>query len=218
VIHLRSSPLAKALEICVFCDRGLRARRHGVDARSGAALAVERHDCPNCHAPADSACRTRGEKTAANRPRSVLVLTLREELDIPVPADRGPGRAWKQGPALAVVPVPRTERPVRIGYARTSTARQELGSGGVLGHPDDECEVEDARQQVRQLVRRGSSRLPSTNVFGCVRPVSSLRCAYPPRASGCGATRARSCGAQRASRKELSASWRPPRARPRRPA
>ncbi|MFF8556456.1 recombinase family protein [Streptomyces sp. NPDC015501] len=29
---------------------------------------------------------------------------------------------------LAVVPAPRTERPVRIGYARTSTARQELAS------------------------------------------------------------------------------------------
>ena len=36
--------------------------------------------------------------------------------------------AWKQGPALAVVPAARTERPVRIGYARTSTARQELAS------------------------------------------------------------------------------------------
>jgi DNA invertase Pin-like site-specific DNA recombinase len=45
-----------------------------------------------------------------------------------VAADRGPGRAWKQGPALAVVPEPRGERPVRIGYARTSTARQELAS------------------------------------------------------------------------------------------
>lgn len=45
-----------------------------------------------------------------------------------MPADRHPGRAWKQGPALAVVPAPRTERPVRIGYARTSTARQELAS------------------------------------------------------------------------------------------
>jgi DNA invertase Pin-like site-specific DNA recombinase len=61
-------------------------------------------------------------------PRFVLVPTLREELEIPVPADRSPGRAWKQGPALAVVPAPRTERPVRIGYARTSTARQELAS------------------------------------------------------------------------------------------
>jgi DNA invertase Pin-like site-specific DNA recombinase len=61
-------------------------------------------------------------------PRFVLVPALREELEVPVPADRGPGRTWKQGPALAVVPAPRTERPVRIGYARTSTARQELAS------------------------------------------------------------------------------------------
>jgi hypothetical protein len=95
-----------------------------------AALAVERYDCPNCEAPAGSACRTRGGKTAAkyHTPRFVLVPALREELEVPVPADRFPGRAWKQGPALAVVPAPRTERPVRIGYARTSTARQELAS------------------------------------------------------------------------------------------
>ncbi|MCX5340162.1 zinc finger domain-containing protein [Streptomyces atratus] len=97
---------------------------------SQAALAVEHRDCPNCHAPAGSACRTRGGKTAAKHhtARFVLVPALREELDVPVPADRGPGRAWKQGPALAVVPAPRAERPVRIGYARTSTARQELAS------------------------------------------------------------------------------------------
>jgi hypothetical protein len=69
-----------------------------------AALAVERYDCPNCEAPAGSACRTRGGKTAAkyHTPRFVLVPALREELEVLVPADRGPGRAWKQGPALAV--------------------------------------------------------------------------------------------------------------------
>ncbi|MFD3542057.1 recombinase family protein [Streptomyces sp. NPDC058662] len=93
-------------------------------------MAVERHDCSNCDAPAGSACRTRGGKTAAkyHTPRFVLVPALREELEVLVPADRHPGRAWKRGPALAVVPAPRTERPVRIGYARTSTARQELAS------------------------------------------------------------------------------------------
>ncbi|MFD3874852.1 recombinase family protein [Streptomyces sp. NPDC058623] len=93
-------------------------------------MAVERHDCPNCDAPAGSACRTRGGKTAAkyHTPRFVLVPALREELEVLVPADRHPGRAWKRGPALAAVPAPRTERPVRIGYARTSTARQELAS------------------------------------------------------------------------------------------
>ncbi|MGY1439113.1 zinc finger domain-containing protein [Streptomyces reniochalinae] len=30
-----------------------------------AAIAVEGRDCPNCDAPAGSACRTRGGKTAA---------------------------------------------------------------------------------------------------------------------------------------------------------
>ncbi|CQR62616.1 recombinase family protein [Streptomyces leeuwenhoekii] len=95
-----------------------------------AALAVERHVCPNCDAPAGSACRTRGGKTAAkyHTPRFVLVPALREELEVLVPADRYSGRAWKPGPTLAVVPALRTERPVRIGYARTSTARQELAS------------------------------------------------------------------------------------------
>ncbi|MGW6741369.1 recombinase family protein [Streptomyces sp. NPDC055025] len=56
------------------------------------------------------------------------VAVRKSPLEVRFPADRHPGRAWKQGPALAVVPVPRTERPVRIGYARTSTARQELAS------------------------------------------------------------------------------------------
>ncbi|MFJ6351001.1 hypothetical protein ACIQKB_16195 [Streptomyces sp. NPDC092046] len=79
-------------------------------------------------------CPTPGESTrlhvhASRRDaRIVLVPALREELEVLVPADRHPGRAGKQGPALAVVPAPRTERPVRIGYARTSTARQELAS------------------------------------------------------------------------------------------
>ncbi|MGW6215269.1 zinc finger domain-containing protein [Streptomyces sp. NPDC055109] len=60
--------------------------------------------------PAGSACRTRGGKTAAkyHTPRFVLVPALREELEVLVPADRYPGRARKQGPALAVVPSPRT--------------------------------------------------------------------------------------------------------------
>ncbi|WP_444544907.1 zinc finger domain-containing protein [Streptomyces camponoticapitis] len=59
-----------------------------------AALAVEHHDCPNCDAPAGSACRTRGGKTAAkyHTPRFVLVPALREELEIPVPADRHPAQ------------------------------------------------------------------------------------------------------------------------------
>ncbi|MEU8579249.1 zinc finger domain-containing protein [Streptomyces abikoensis] len=69
-----------------------------------AALAVERHDCPNCDAPAGSAWRTCGGKTAAkyHTPRFVLVPALREELEVLVPVDRHPGHAWKQGPALVV--------------------------------------------------------------------------------------------------------------------
>ncbi|WP_443053618.1 zinc finger domain-containing protein [Streptomyces sp. NBC_00285] len=62
-----------------------------------AALAVERHDCTKCGAPVGSARRTRGGKTAAkyHTPRLVLVPALREEPEIPVPADRLPGRAWR---------------------------------------------------------------------------------------------------------------------------
>lgn len=95
-----------------------------------AASAVERHDCPNCSAPAGSPCRTRAGRTAAkyHTPRFVLVPALREELDVVVPADRLPGRSWEPGPELSVVPAVGEQRPVRIGYARTSTARQELAS------------------------------------------------------------------------------------------
>ncbi|ASU84063.1 resolvase [Nocardiopsis gilva YIM 90087] len=53
---------------------------------------------------------------------------LRENLDVPVPADRLPGRTWAPGPELTVVPAAGEQQPVRIGYARTSTARQELAS------------------------------------------------------------------------------------------
>ncbi|MGW0988264.1 zinc finger domain-containing protein [Streptomyces sp. NPDC002486] len=65
-----------------------------------AAIAVERNDCPKCEAPAGSACRTRGGKTATkyHTARFILVPALREELDVLVPEDRGPGRPWKQGP------------------------------------------------------------------------------------------------------------------------
>ncbi|WP_438948645.1 zinc finger domain-containing protein [Streptomyces atratus] len=39
-----------------------------------AALAVERHDCPNWDVPAGSACRTRGGRTAAkyHTPRTAV--------------------------------------------------------------------------------------------------------------------------------------------------
>ncbi len=96
-----------------------------------AAAAVERHPCPKCAASAGSPCRTGGGKSAAryHTARFILVPALREELNIAVPPDRLPGRPWAPGPAvdagMAEVPA---GRPIRIGYARCSTARQELAS------------------------------------------------------------------------------------------
>jgi len=93
--------------------------------------AAERHDCPQCQAPAGSPCRTRGGKTAVkyHTARFVLVPALREELEVPVPGDRGPGRPWKPGPPAGTVPLAENAaRPIRIGYARCSTAQQELAS------------------------------------------------------------------------------------------
>lgn len=76
-----------------------------------AAASIERHDCPACQAPASSPCRTRGGKVAAkfHTARFILVPALRELLEVAVPADRSPGRAWKQLP----VPGPGRRRPER---------------------------------------------------------------------------------------------------------
>lgn len=95
-----------------------------------AAAAVERNDCPTCEAPAGSPCRTRGGKTAAkyHTPRFVLVPALREELDVLVPVDRGRGRPWKPGPPVEAAQATAEAKAIRIGYARCSTAQQELQS------------------------------------------------------------------------------------------
>ena len=95
-----------------------------------AAAAAERHDCPHCQAPAGSPCRTRAGKTAAkyHTARFTLVPALREELHVTVPAGRGPGRPWTPGPARAGAEPEPAGKPIRIGYARTSTVRQELQS------------------------------------------------------------------------------------------
>ncbi len=82
-----------------------------------AAAAAERHPCPQCDVPAGSACRTRAGKTAAkyHTARFILVPALRDELTVPVPADRGPGKKWTQGPEItAAAPAP-TGAPTRIG-------------------------------------------------------------------------------------------------------
>ncbi|MFI9561454.1 recombinase family protein [Nonomuraea endophytica] len=95
------------------------------------AAAIEVFDCPMCQAPAGSACRTRGGKVAPkyHTPRFMLVPALRAELEVRTPAGRGPGRAWQAGPAVdAVVESAASARPTRVGYARCSTAQQELDS------------------------------------------------------------------------------------------
>lgn len=95
-----------------------------------AAAAVERHPCPQCDVPVGSACRTRAGKTAAkyHTARFVLVPALRDELTVTVPADRRPGTKWKPGPPVVAAKPETNGTPIRIGYARCSTARQELQS------------------------------------------------------------------------------------------
>ncbi|MEV8371320.1 recombinase family protein [Kribbella sp. NPDC056861] len=55
-----------------------------------------------------------------------MVPALREELAVPVPAGRRPGTPWRQGPAVVSAAPDSTGVPIRIGYARCSTAQQEL--------------------------------------------------------------------------------------------
>ncbi|MET8537978.1 recombinase family protein [Streptomyces sp. NPDC005065] len=50
------------------------------------------------------------------------------ELEVRTPADRGPGRAWERGPALVAAVPEAVTKPTRVGYARCSTAQQELQS------------------------------------------------------------------------------------------
>jgi DNA invertase Pin-like site-specific DNA recombinase len=95
-----------------------------------AAAAVERHDCPKCAAPAGSPCRTQGGKNAIkyHTARFILVPALREDLEVAVPAARGPGKTWTPGPPPGAAAAEVAGIPIRIGYARCSTAGQELQS------------------------------------------------------------------------------------------
>ncbi|WP_329086447.1 MULTISPECIES: recombinase family protein [unclassified Streptosporangium] len=91
---------------------------------------VERHACPRCAVPAGSVCRTQGGKVAPkyHTARFILVPALREVLEVAVPADRLPGRPWTQGPPLQAAVAEAGSQAIRIGYARCSTAQQELAS------------------------------------------------------------------------------------------
>ena len=94
------------------------------------AAAVERHPCPQCAVPAGSACRTRAGRTAAkyHTARFILVPSLREELTVSAPPDRNPGKPWVAGPQVPAAKPDTTTVPIRIGYARCSSATQELQS------------------------------------------------------------------------------------------
>jgi DNA invertase Pin-like site-specific DNA recombinase len=67
-----------------------------------------------------------------------------------------------------VVPVPRTERPVRIGYARTSTARQELTSQLEALHRAECHKVfkEQISTRVKGPARTGEGARPGPPVQG----------------------------------------------------
>lgn len=97
---------------------------------AGDADAVERNPCPQCTVPAGSTCRTRAGRTAAryHTARFALVPSLRDALTVVVPPDRHPGRVWTAGPELPATAAPTSAAPIRIGYARTSAATQELAS------------------------------------------------------------------------------------------
>ncbi|MFF3159254.1 recombinase family protein [Streptomyces sp. NPDC057910] len=106
------------------------------DEEFDAAGAIERQPCPTCDVPAGSACRTNAGKTAAkyHTRRLQLVPRVAEELHILTPPDRGPGKRWALGPEpgahvpAQAAPLEAGITAVRIGYARCSTATQELQS------------------------------------------------------------------------------------------
>jgi hypothetical protein len=59
-------------------------------------------DCPTCSVHTGSTCRTRGGKVAPkyHTPCFMLVPQLRTELEVKIPAHRGPSRPWETGPAI----------------------------------------------------------------------------------------------------------------------
>lgn len=97
-----------------------------------AADAVELRRCPKCEAPAGSPCRTRSGTVAASyhTARFVLVPALREALAVAIPAGRpdrpGPGMPWTPGPPVHGPAPPTGPSPIRIGYARCSTAEADI--------------------------------------------------------------------------------------------
>jgi DNA invertase Pin-like site-specific DNA recombinase len=94
-----------------------------------AARAVERNACPTCAVAAGSPCRGRSGNTALtyHTPRVLLVPALHDAVEVRIPQDRGPGRPWTPGPAIAPAPL-------RIGYAysTSTTPNEDEDLGGQL--------------------------------------------------------------------------------------
>jgi hypothetical protein len=68
---------------------------------------------------------TLGGSSAISRPAPAADAPA---LEVRTPAGRGPGRLWQAGAAPPVAATSDAARPARVGYARCSTAQQELDS------------------------------------------------------------------------------------------
>jgi hypothetical protein len=128
----RNDPL---LNECGLLLRRANHREHRTTART----AVQ----PPAAPPAPGAGKTAAKY---DTPHFVLVPALREKRDVPVPADRRPGRTWQQGPTLAAVPAPSIERVrklaphtgIRCRMPATPTSALcpfEVGHATLAGHP-----------------------------------------------------------------------------------
>lgn len=114
-----------------------------------AATSAERNDCPMCEAPAGSPCRSRGGRctTKYHTARFIRVPALREELDVLMLDDRGPGRPWGS-----------RGRPSRPSLPLRQPSRS--GSGALLDRPAGAAEPDRrARTAVQaDLPREYSTR------------------------------------------------------------
>jgi Resolvase, N terminal domain len=140
------------------------------------------------HRPAGSPCRTRAGKTAGkcHTARFVLVPALREELEVVVPADRHPGKAWTQGPHVQpAADQEHTGRPIRVGYARCSVTTQELASQiDALQHAEcrrifsekisTRIRIRPELQNAIQLVRDIKGAAPDQTVILTVHEIKRL--------------------------------------------
>lgn len=97
------------------------------------AIAVERNDCPKCEAPTGSPCRTRSGKCATKYHTAsfILVSALREELEVIVPEDRGPGRRGKRARPSRPCSTPR--RPSPASTMQSSVRAMKLTDVGGRG-------------------------------------------------------------------------------------